>query len=445
MPTPFHFTEPARTLSLLDTADVLVLGAGPGGIGAAISAARNGVKVILAERFGCFGGTWTNGILSAIMPFPYVRGIFAEITARLQREAAWRSWNNHYGAGGQYDTETAKLVLDRMVKEAGIRPYFFTQAAAVIRDGSRLAGVIVESKEGRQVITARQFIDATGDGDVSVLAGADYAIGRDEDGASQPMSLIFKIGGIDDDALHAYRKTDRTCEQAWRRAKAAGEVTVPREDLLLFALPRPGTWAINGTRIVNKDATRVSDVTDAMIEGRRQAAEIVAFLRRHIPGCRDAVLIETAPHIGVRESRRIRCDYTITAEDILEVPEFEDCIARGNWFIDIHSPTGEGTRRLYPPDGKSYGIPWRSLRVRGLDNLLVASRCLDCTHEAHAAIRITAQIVAVGQAAGTAAALCVRHGHKSTRDLDPALLRSVLREQGAFLSASEPAALAAVG
>jgi hypothetical protein len=170
-----------------------------------------------------------------------------------------------------------------------------------------------------------------------------------------------------------------------------------------------------------------------MIEGRRQVAEVATFLRKNIPGFENAVVSETAAHVGVRESRRIHCDYRITPEDIVEARAFDDCIARGNWFIDIHSPTGEGTTRIHPPEGRWYEIPYRSIRPEGIDNLLVASRCIDSTHESHAAIRITPQITAIGQGAGTAAALCIRHNLPSTRLLDAALLRNTLREQGAFV------------
>ena len=427
------FQEPARELPVLDHADVLVLGGGPGGIAAAISAARNGARTILVERFGCLGGTWTSGALGVIMPFPYVKGLFDEFTHRIAQECGWRPWSVEYGAGAQIDTEVAKRVLDSMITEAGVIPYFFAQAAAVFREGSQVRGVVIESKEGRQVITAKYFIDATGDGDVSAMAGVPFEQGRSSDGACQPMSLIFKLDGADRDRAHAHSAEDPEFVRAWRHAKELGEVTVPREDVLMFSTPKYGQFIINTSRIIGKDATKIRDVTEAMIEGRKQAAEITAFFKKHIRGFEDAMLTETAAHVGVRESRRIRCDYRVTADDVVKVVEFEDCIARGNWYIDIHSPTGEGTERVHPPEGKSYGVPFRSIRAQGVDNLLVASRCLDCTHEAHAAIRVTPQIVAIGQGAGTAAALCVKQGLESTRELDSGLLRNTLREQGAYL------------
>ncbi len=436
-PVSRFYEEPARSLPIVDEADVLVVGGGPGGIGAAVSAARNGARTILVERFGSFGGTWTAGILSAIMPFPFVRGIFAEVVDGWRGLGGWTggAYGGHGGWGGAgcYDSEVAKVALDQLVVGAGVIPYFFAQVAGVVREGDRVNGVIIESKEGRQVIRAKMIIDASGDGDVSVMAGVPAEQGRESDGGVQPMTMIFKMTGADDERVLKAKEEDHDFARAWQAAKARGEVTVPREDVLASRNPRPGEWNFNATRIINKDGTKLRDVTDAMIEGRRQVAEIAAFLRKHIPGFENAVVSETAPHIGVRETRRIHCDYTITARDIIDVLPFEDCIARGNWFIDIHSPTGEGTERVYPPEGKWYEIPYRSIRAMGVENLLIASRCLDSTHEAHAAIRITPQVMAIGEGAGAAAALCVKHGLRSTRALDVALLRETLRKQGAFV------------
>jgi hypothetical protein len=238
---------------------------------------------------------------------------------------------------------------------------------------------------------------------------------------------------VDDARAVPYHRENPDFAGDLRIARERGERVGKKQGLLLMQTPRPGEWVFNSTRVLGKDGTKLQDITDAMIEGRQQVMEVAAFMRKYIPGFENARVTETADHIGVRETRRILCDYTITTRDVLEVPAFEDAIARGNWYVDIHSPTDGTTQHIHPPQGKFYEIPYRSIRARGLRNLLIASRCIDCSHEAHAAIRITPQVVAIGEGAGTAAALCLRQGLHSTRDLDAGTLRQTLRANGAFV------------
>lgn len=443
------FIERERKLSLLDHADVIVLGGGPGGVGAAIASARSGARTILVERFGSLGGTWTSGLLSSIMPFPYVKGLFTEILRNLSDAGGWlqsptedpydsnspalADVESSHGFGGTYDAEIMKVVLDRMVLEAGVIPYFFLQVSAVMREGDAITGIVVESKEGRKVITGDYYIDSSGDGDVAHSANVPTSYGRGGDNGVQPMTMIFTMDGVDDALAAAACAKDHRLTRAWKAAKEAGEVTIPRENVLLSPMPVKGQWAFNTTRVIGKDGTRIRDISEAMIEGRRQVREVASFLQKRVSGFAEARVSTTASHIGVRETRRVSCDYTITGEDITSGTHFPDAISRGNWYVDIHNPTGEGTEIQAPPDGKYYEIPYRSIRAQGVRNLLIASRCIDCTHEAHAAIRITPQIVAIGQGAGTAAALCVEGKLKNSRDLDPEVLRRRLRENGAFV------------
>jgi hypothetical protein len=442
-----------RPVPIFAHADVVVTGGGPGGVGSALAAARMGARTIIVERFGCFGGTWTSGLLSAIMPWPFVRGIFAEIGRRINEAGGWiywtdtdfaqsgahgpagdpAKWDEALGNGASYDSEIAKCVLDQMIVEAGVRPLFFAMLAGVIRENDRVKAIIIESKEGRFAITGTFFIDSSGDGDLAVLAGVPHELGRPADGAMQPMTMMFKMTGVDDARADAYHKEHPSFARKWREARARGEVSSPKDDVLAARNPHPGEWAFNTVRVLGKDGTKLQDITDAMIEGRRQVIEIARFMRNYIPGFENAKLSETADHIGVRETRRILCDYTIAADDIIQVPSFDDAIARGNWFIDIHNPKGGDTLHVRPPAGKFYEIPYRSIRARGVRNLLIASRCIDCTHEAHAAIRITPQIVAIGEGAGTAVGLCFKLGLGSTRDLDAIKLRETLRAHGAFI------------
>lgn len=442
--SPILLRPKMNPLPLLDSADVVVCGGGPGGVAAALCAARAGARVVLLERFGCLGGTWTSGILSAIMPFPYVGGVFREILARLDAAGGWRRFDHiepnctaadlgQDHAGGTYDSEILKVVLDELVTEAGVEVLFFVQSGAVHREGGRVVAVDVDSKEGRRRVEGRFFIDASGDGDLCALAGATFDQGRAADGATQPMTMIFKMDGVDDARALVEKRADHSLRERWQAAKAAGEITIPREDVIWTPMPTPGQWNFNTTRITGLDATKVRDITRAMILGRRQVAEVARFMRRRVPGFENARVCETPLHVGVRESRRIHADQTLTQDDIVAAREFPDAVARGNWFVDIHNPHGEGTVHVKAPAGRYYEIPYACLRPRGLDNVLVASRCLGSTHEAHAAVRITPQIVAIGQGAGTAAALAVAAGHADSRRVEPDALRAALRAAGAWV------------
>lgn len=429
--------------TLLD-ADVVVCGGGPGGVSAAIAASRQGAKTVIIERFGCFGGTWTSGILSSIMPFPFVKGLFQEILERLKTKGGWRRFEHvepgmsaeqlgNDFMGGAYDSEVLKVVLDELIEESGAQPVFFAQLAGVEKEGRSVRAVHIQTKEGLLRVAGKVFGEASGDGDLCVLAGAGFDMGREKDSACQPMTMIFKMDGVEDARALSFRKQNEHLEDLWNKAKKKGEVTIAREDVLWNPMPKPGQWNFNTTRILGLDGTKVLDVTKAMIEGRRQVMEVAAFMRNYVPGFENAVVAETPHHVGVRETRRIHADYTMTIDDIQRPARFDDAVARGNWFVDIHSPTGEGTERIHPPAGDFYEIPYRSLCPRDLDNVLIASRCLGATHEAHAAVRITPQIVAIAHGVGMAAGMSSRMGDPDIRAVNVAALRENLRKNGAHL------------
>ena len=443
-----EFLQPARELEVIDQADVVVVGGGAGGVGAAISAARGGAKTILIERFGALGGTWTSGILGMIMVNWTARGIFEEFRQKLATLGAWQeirsSWP-YWGGDkepaetasyeGTYDAETAKAVLDEMALAAGVQVYYFAQVVQVFKstDGRRVTGVAIQSKEGLHVIAGKVFIDSSGDGDLSALAGAGFEIGSPADGSLQPMTLIFKLDNVDTPRAQEYVKGDWGCHLAWQAARERGEVTVQRDSVVLNPAPKAGQWCFNSTRIQGLDGTKLKDVSVAMIEGRRQAAEVAGFMRKNIPGFENAILSETAPHIGVRETRRIKCNYTVTGEDVSNCHKHPDVIARGNWPVDVHSPTGETTAVKPIRNGAYYEIPYRSTTVEGFDNLLVASRCIDSTHEGHAGLRASPQVCAIGQGVGAAAAQMIARNLPTTRDVDVPMLQKSLREAGALV------------
>ena len=448
MSTQQKFIEPARELEVLDNADVVVVGGGAGGVGAAISAARGGAKVILIERFGTLGGTWTSGLLGMIMVNWTARGIFEEFRRRLAALGAWneirQSWE-YWGGDtppedvasyeGTYDAETAKIVLDDMAAEAGVQIYYFAQVVGVFKseDGRRVTGVAIQSKEGLHVITGRVFIDSSGDGDLSALAGARFEVGRTTDGALQPMTMIFRMDNVDTPRALAYLDDDGGCRRAWALARGRGELTVPRDCVVLNPAPKPGQWNFNTTRIHGCDGTKIKDVSAAMTEGRRQVAEVIAFMRRYIPGFENALLAETAAHVGVRETRRITCDYTVTGEDITNCHKHPVVIARGNWPVDVHNPERETTDVKPIRNGAYYEIPYRSTTVAGFDNLLVASRCIDASHEGHAGLRASPQVCAIGEGVGAAAAQMIVKNLPTTRDVNVADVQSTIRAAGGLV------------
>jgi hypothetical protein len=295
-------------------------------------------------------------------------------------------------------------------------------------DENIIRGVLVHNKSGIQTILGKVIVDATGDGDVAVMAGAPYEKGRKEDGLTQPMTLNFRMGGVDIERMPSREKINRL----YKEAKVRGEITIPREDVLWFLTTRRGEIHFNTTRIIKVDGTRAEDLTRAEVEARRQMVELVKFLRAKVPGFENAYISSSGTQIGVRESRRIIGEYVITGEDIMEARKFEDVIARGSYPIDIHSPTGEGTTNPPMPPGLSYDIPYRSLVPKNIDNLLIAGRCISSTHEGQSAIRVIPIVVAIGQAAGVAASLSAKL-NIPPRKLDISLLQKTLREQGANL------------
>jgi len=408
--------------------DVIVAGGGTAGIAAAVAAARNGADTILVERYGFLGGTMTAGLVNPFMTFhagkeQIIKGIFQEIIDRLKDTGGYDEKTK------AFDSEIMKLVLDQMIKEADVKLLLHTYITdALVTKENIIKGIEAYNKSGRQVVLGKVIIDATGDGDVAVMAGAPYEKGREEDGLTQPMTLNFRMGGVDVERMPSREKINKLFEEA----KAKGEIKIPRENVLYFPTTRRGEIHFNTTRIVKVDGTKADDLTYAEIEGRRQMAELIKFLKEKVPGFENAYLLMSAVQVGVRETRRIIGEYVLTGEDVIKARKFSDVIARGSYPIDIHSPTGEGTVIKRLPPGESYDIPYRCIVPKKVENLLIAGRCISCTHEAQAAIRVIPIVVAIGQAAGTAAALAAKL-HASLREMDVQLLQEALKKQGAIL------------
>ncbi len=415
-----------------DRYQVVVAGGGPGGCAAAVAAGRQGARVLLIERYGFLGGMATAGLVNPFMPYriegtPIIEGIFGEILEHLKTRGGL-----HENAA-TFDDEVLKVVLDDLVTEAGCDVLFHAWLAGVQVEDGRVRAVEVETKSGRLTFEGDVFIDATGDGDLATRAGATVEHGRAEDELAQPMTLCFRVGGVDTETMPSRREIN----QLYVEAQTRGEVDCPRDNVLWFPSVHPGFIHFNTTRVVRRKAVDAWDLSAAEVEARRQMHEIVAFLRKHVAGFENAYLSHSAPQIGVRESRRVMGDYLLTEDDVLSARKFDDGICRANYPLDIHNPTGSGTVIKALPPGTSYEVPYRSLLPTGLVNVLVASRCISATHEAHSSLRVMPIVIAIGEAAGTAAGLSLKRG-RAPRELGADELREQLRKQGANLEREEP-------
>ena len=406
--------------------DVLVAGGGPAGIAAAVVAARRGAGTVLIERYGFLGGMATAGLVNPFMGWhaggePLVAGVFQEM---LELMAAVGG----YGGERQptaFDPEAFKLVADQLCRQAGVRVRFHTLVTRADVAGSAITALHTESKSGAEQWTARIYIDCTGDADVAFLAGVACDEGREADHLTQPMTLNFRMADVDIERMPSREEINRLFDTA----KAEGRVTCPRENVLWFHTLKAGVVHFNTTRVTGLSATNADDLTAAEFEARQQAHELARFVVSDVPGFERAYLQQSAAQIGVRESRRIRGHYALTADDVVQARKFPDGIARSNYPIDIHSPTGAGTDIRGVAEGDYYEIPYRCLLPQGIDNLLVAGRCVSSTHEGQAALRIMPTCFAMGEAVGVAAALACQQGI-SPQDVEPDGLRRALRGQG---------------
>ncbi|MFP7285708.1 FAD-dependent oxidoreductase [Shouchella clausii] len=450
-------TEIEKQVRVRAEADVVVCGGGPAGIGAALSAARNGAKTILLESHGFLGGMGTAGMVTS---FAYgyhdkerfiTGGIFQEIRQKLYDRGGLimtdrKGWE-------PFNAEQYKILAFELLAEAGVELLCHTTVVDTITKEGTIEAIIIESKAGREALLATHVIDATGDGDVAERAGAICKIGRDKDGGTQPSSLMYVLGNVDTAALgekldqegrRGYWKT----EDGYRYVNATGfadEIEQAKRDGFLTKVNRDHVAAIftvpwidnvvgiNFGRIQGKNALNPQDLTDAEVIGREQVLDGIAFLKEYVPGFKRAELLQTAPQVGIRETRRIIGDYVITQEDIVELKQFDDCIAQSCYMIDIHSPDSSTTEIYKLPKGTHYDIPYRSLLPQGLNNLLVAGRCISATHEALGSFRVQAICLAIGEAAGAAAAIATKE-KCLPREIDVTHLQDTLVDQGAILS-----------
>lgn len=428
------YTEQPKEIPVYDQVDVLVLGAGPAGVGAALSAARQGAKALLVEQMGDVGGIATSGLMSHWTGNTR-GGIYEEI---LNRSADLPD-SADYGFNGSprqiINLEHLKTALLEMLQEAGVDLLLYTFVCLPIMEEKRVKGVIVENKSGRQAIFAKIVIDCTGDGDIAARAGATYRKGREEDGAMQPVSLMFKIGGVDyTKAVFPGKFEDYIQIPKWEiHALGKQNLPFPAGHVLLYRTSLPGVVTCNMTNCIGIDGTSTKDLVKATLECRRQLAPILDFLRNFVPGYENCYLLSTASLIGVRETRHFEGLATITEEDIRSARVFPDwAVTYASFNFDVHNMTGNGldaTGAQAAFAATYYTIPYGCLVPREIDGLLLAGRNISGTHMAHANYRVMPICANMGQAAGIAAALCVQEGVRP-RDVDVKVLQKRLLENG---------------
>lgn len=447
--------------------DVVVAGGGVSGSHAAIAAGRTGAKTLLIEQFGFLGGSLTSMGVGPMMTFhnragrQLVFGSAHEMVSRLVERGASPGHildsTGYCSTVTPFDAEMLKVVLENMVLEAGVEILYHTRLIEIGKKGNRIESIFIHNRGGIQEVGAKNFVDASGDSEIVKHAGVPFTVGRKEDNKSQPMTMNVKVGNVDTARLREYvnenwdqfdagvrndgkagvlDKTSRISlwgfYELWEKAKAKGEVTVPRDNVLFFETNTEGEFIFNTSRVLGLNPLNPFDLSKAETMGRKQCIEVYQFLKKYAPGFEQATLVSTAPHIGIRESRHPHAKLVLTADDLVKERRFDKTIAVGGYPIDIHSPDGGTTDSVHLNDEGMYYIPMEVLLVNEVENLILAGRSVGADHYASAAIRVTPIAMSIGQGAGTLAGLASIDG-VNPQEVPYEKLASTLRANQAYL------------
>lgn len=424
-----------RELPVLHHADVVVVGGGPGGIAAAVTAARQGAHTLLIEKGGCLGGMATLGEVHPFMP-NHLKG--EPLDGPVYLEWRERAHQYYYPPGEReaeapenhqqfISKEAAMLAAEDLCLEAGVDLLYHHQLADVLTEEDGIDALVLLSKSGLTAARGRAYVDATGDGDLAALAGCAYEQGGPT-GFCQPLTTCFKLSHVDTARIPSREAVNRLYDAARER----GEIDCLRENVLFFPWYDDDVVHFNTTRVIHKSATSGQELSEAEIIARRQIRQFVRFLRAEVPGFEKARLHSIAQTVGIRESRRVLGLAYVTKDDYVACRKFDDSIARVHYAVDIHNPDGTGTERIRLPEDEWYEIPFGSVVARDKNNLLIGGRPISVDHAVHSSMRVMPPACTVGQAAGLGAALCARESVTS-HELDGRRIHQLLKDGGAPL------------